>query len=90
MLAKRDPEQKFGDAGWIAYVGEREAALQLIRKSVEENYGGALVAETDPVYANLRGSPEFSQLMNQARQFGRNSWSIGKRWGGSAAFQSRP
>ncbi len=35
ILARRDPEQKFGDAGWIAYVGEREAALQLIRAAVE-------------------------------------------------------
>ncbi len=68
MLARRDPEQKFGDAGWIAYVGEREAALQLVRKAVEQNFCGVLAAETDPLYANLRSSPEFTQLMNQARQ----------------------
>jgi TolB-like protein/tRNA A-37 threonylcarbamoyl transferase component Bud32 len=68
ILARHDPEQKFGDAGWIAYVGEREAALQLIRIAVEDNYCGALGAETDPLYVSLRGSPEFAQLMNQARQ----------------------
>ena len=67
-LARRDPEQKFGDAGWIAFVGERDGAMQLLRKAVEQNFCGALAAETVPVYASLRGSPEFAQLMNQARQ----------------------
>ena len=68
MLARRDSEQKFGNAGWIAYAGEREGALQLVRRAVEESYCGALDAEKDPLYANLRGSPGFPQLMNQARQ----------------------
>jgi TolB-like protein/predicted Ser/Thr protein kinase len=68
MLAKRDSEQKFRTAAWIAGVGEREGALQLVRKAVEQNYCGALAAETDPLYASLRDSPEFTQLMNQARQ----------------------
>jgi hypothetical protein len=68
MLAKRDPEQKWGAAGWRAYVGEREAALQLLSKAVEQNYCGALDAEKDPLYANLRSSPEFAQVMNRARQ----------------------
>jgi TolB-like protein/tRNA A-37 threonylcarbamoyl transferase component Bud32 len=68
MLARRDSEQKFWAAAWIAYVGEREGALQLVRKAVAESYCGALDAEKDPLYANLRGSPEFTQLMNQARQ----------------------
>ena len=67
-LARRDPEQKFGNAGWIAFVGERDGAMQLLRKAVEQNFCGALAAETGPVYASLRGSPEFTQLMNQARR----------------------
>ena len=67
-MARRDPEQKFTDAGWVAYVGQREGAMQLLRKAVEQNYCGALAAETMPLFANLRGSPEFTQLMNQARQ----------------------
>jgi TolB-like protein len=67
-LAQRDSEQKFWSAGWIGYVGAREAALQLVRRAVEQNYCGALDAEKDPLYANLRSSPEFTQIMNQARQ----------------------
>jgi TolB-like protein/tRNA A-37 threonylcarbamoyl transferase component Bud32/Tfp pilus assembly protein PilF len=67
-LARRDPEQKFGDAGWIAYIGESNGALELLRKAVEQNFCGALSAETDSLYANLRGNPEFAQIMNQARQ----------------------
>jgi len=67
-LLVHDSEQKFGAAGWVGVVGEREGALALIRKALEQNYCGALAAETNPLYANLRGSPEFTQLMNQARQ----------------------
>jgi TolB-like protein/Tfp pilus assembly protein PilF/predicted Ser/Thr protein kinase len=67
-LLLHDSEQKFGEAAWIGIVGDRDGALALIRKAVEQNYCGALSAETDPRYASLRGSPEFTQLMNQARQ----------------------
>jgi TolB-like protein len=66
-LARRDSEQKFTEAGLIAYVGEREVALELLRKAVEQNYCGALAAETDPLYEGLRG-PALAQIKNQARQ----------------------
>jgi hypothetical protein len=46
----------------------REAALQLVRRAVEQNYCAALDAEKGPLYANLRSSPDFPQLMNQARR----------------------
>ncbi len=68
MLSKRDSEQKTWWAGWIAYVGAHDAALQLLAKSVEQNYCGALSAETDPLYAGLRGSPEFREIMSRAHQ----------------------
>jgi TolB-like protein/tRNA A-37 threonylcarbamoyl transferase component Bud32 len=68
MLAKRDSEQKTWWAGWMAYVGARDAALKLMAKSVEQNYCGAVAAETDPLYAGLRGSPEFREIMSRAHQ----------------------
>jgi TolB-like protein len=67
LLATRDSEQKYDYAAWTGFVGEREGALQLLRKAVQENYCGAVAAEKDPLYANLRSSPEFPQIMNQAR-----------------------
>jgi tetratricopeptide (TPR) repeat protein len=67
-LLVHDSEQKFGAAGWVGLVGEREGAFALLRKAVEQNYCGALAAETNPLYANLRSRPEFTQIMDQARQ----------------------
>jgi tetratricopeptide (TPR) repeat protein len=67
-LLEKDPERKYGAAGALAFCGQREAALSLLRDAIEHNYCVSLAAENDVLYKNLRSSPEFPQLMNQARQ----------------------
>ncbi len=67
MLARRDSEQKFWSASEMAYMGQQDAALKLLRRAVEQNYC-AVAAGKDPAFAKLRGNPEFTQITNYAKQ----------------------
>jgi hypothetical protein len=67
-LPEKDPERKYGTAGVLAFCGQRDAALTLLRLAVERNYCVTLAAENDSLFRSLRGNPEFAQLINQAHQ----------------------
>ncbi|MEO8349754.1 MAG: protein kinase, partial [Acidobacteriota bacterium] len=62
ILEGRDSEPKYSVASRIAFCGEREAALRLFRKAVEENYCGFPAADTDPLFDSTRKTPEFAEI----------------------------
>jgi serine/threonine protein kinase len=67
-LQEKDPERKYWTGSILAFCGQREGALTLLRQAVHDNYCVSLAAQDDPAFQNLRSTPEFAQLMNQARQ----------------------
>ncbi len=45
----------------MAFCGYREAALQLLRRAVEENFL-ATAMDRDPLFAGIRDDPEFVRI----------------------------
>jgi TolB-like protein/tRNA A-37 threonylcarbamoyl transferase component Bud32 len=62
ILKIRDSEPKYSLSGMIAFCGDRESALQILRKGVEENFCGYPAMDKDPLLASVRGTPEFAEI----------------------------
>jgi TolB-like protein len=67
-LAGVDVEPRYSVGALLAYCGQKDAALRLLRKAVEQNYCAYTPLQTDPLLTNLRGTPEFSELLSSAKQ----------------------
>jgi TolB-like protein/predicted Ser/Thr protein kinase len=58
----RDSEPKYTLAGMVALCGDRDGALQILRKGVEQNFCGYPAMEKDPLFASIRSTPEFAEI----------------------------
>jgi DNA-binding winged helix-turn-helix (wHTH) protein/TolB-like protein len=63
-----DPEATYKIAQAYAVLGEKASALRVFRHSIENGFFPYPYFLTDPLLDNIRNEPEFSQLMNTARQ----------------------
>jgi len=61
-MANRDSEPKYLEAALEAFAGQRDAALRLLRRAVEENYCSYPAMDNDPAFANIRNTPEFAAI----------------------------
>ncbi len=61
-MANRDPEPKYLGAALEAFTGQRDAALRLLRRAVEQNYCGYPAMDNDPLFASIRNTPEFAAI----------------------------
>jgi hypothetical protein len=52
----------------LAYCGQKEAALRLLKSAIEQNYCAYTALKTDPLLTKLRGTPEMSGLLSEAEQ----------------------
>ena len=66
ILAKRDAEPKYYNAGRFAFCGHSEAALRLLKKSVEENFLAYPAMDHDPLLVSIRDRPEFAAIRAEA------------------------
>jgi hypothetical protein len=62
VLQVRDSEPKYGAATSLADCGQRELALRLLEKAVEQNFCGYPAMDKDPLFASIRGTPEFAAI----------------------------
>jgi len=62
LMAERDPEMKYYQGSLLAWCGQRDAALGLLRSAVDQNYCATAALDSDPLLAKLRGAPEFGEL----------------------------
>jgi TolB-like protein len=67
-LAGDDPEPRYWVGAVLSYCRQKDAALRLLRSAVEHNYCAYTGLQTDPLLVNLRGTPEFSELLSAAKQ----------------------
>ncbi|HEV8253369.1 MAG TPA: protein kinase [Vicinamibacteria bacterium] len=61
-----DPENLYWIAGLFAYCGDREAALRVLRRTVQGGYCAYPAMDSDPLLAPVRGSPEFTAIREAA------------------------
>jgi serine/threonine protein kinase len=66
LLAGRDSEPKYYEAGRMAFCGGKDGALRLLKNAVENNFLPYPGMDSDPLLAGLRGSPEFRAIREQA------------------------
>jgi len=58
----RDSEPRFHVASRVAFCGDRESALHLLRKAVEGNYCSYPAMDRDPLFDSIRKTPEFAEI----------------------------
>jgi hypothetical protein len=61
-----DPEMNYFSAAHLAYCGQTEAALQLLREAIRGGYCSYPALSSDPPFAALRDRPEFAGLRSSA------------------------
>jgi hypothetical protein len=68
MANRPDPENRFLFASDLAFCGDKEAALRLLRSAIEGHYCAYTALQTDPLLVSIRSAPEFGQLLAAAKQ----------------------
>ncbi len=57
-----DPEVDYFFAGHLAYCGQRDAALRMLKLAIQRNYCSYPAIDQDPFFAKIRTSPQFSDV----------------------------
>jgi eukaryotic-like serine/threonine-protein kinase len=68
LLADVDAEPRYLVGTTLAYCGQKDAALRLMKSAIKQNYCAYTALQTDPLLVKLRGTPEFSGLLSEAKQ----------------------
>jgi eukaryotic-like serine/threonine-protein kinase len=63
-----DPEPLYFQGAVLAFCGQKEHAVRLLTGAIVGNYCAYTALQTDPLLATLRASPEFTQLLSDAKQ----------------------
>ena len=57
-----DPEMNYLFAGHLAYCGQDEAALKMLKIAIERNYCSWPAVDKDPLFEGIRGNAQFKRL----------------------------
>ena len=68
LLGLRDPELKYHHATVLAYCGQKELAMQLLRSSIAQNYCATDALDKDPLLEKLRTDPDFQAMRDAAKR----------------------
>ena len=68
ILANPDAENRYTAAPMFAYTGQNEIALRLLKSGVEGHYCAYTAMQNDPMLASVRGTPEFSEILAEAKK----------------------
>ena len=61
-----DPELNYISATHLAYCGQRDAAIEMLRRAIKGNYCSYPAIESDPFFTTLRAIPEFGDVRTVA------------------------
>jgi hypothetical protein len=62
-----DPERRYIIGTFLAYCGQKDAALRVLTSAVTGNYCAYISLQRDHLLAKLRETPEFAQLLSAAK-----------------------
>ena len=68
LLKEPDPETRYYQGAMFAYCGKTDAAAQLIKSAISQNYCAVSALQFDPLLAKLRRTPSFAELQAASRQ----------------------
>ncbi|MGA8618489.1 MAG: protein kinase [Candidatus Sulfotelmatobacter sp.] len=68
IMADPDPEPHYIIAGRFLYCGRKELALEMIKSAVDAHFCAYSGLQNDLVWAKLRGTPEFAELVSAAKK----------------------
>ena len=63
-----DPEARYLNAGSFAFCGQKDIAVRLIKGAIAGHYCPYNDLQTNAMLSNLRGAPEFAELLSAAKQ----------------------
>jgi hypothetical protein len=67
-LADPDPEPRYIVATDLLFCGQKDGAVQLLKSAIAGHYCAFAGLQNDSVWAKLRGTPAFTQLLSAAKQ----------------------
>jgi len=67
-VADRDPEPRYVVAADFLYCGQKDTAVQMLKSAIAGHYCAYTGLQNDSVWAKLRGTPEFGELVAAAKQ----------------------
>jgi TolB-like protein len=68
LMAEHDPEMKYYQASILAFCGQKNLAITLLRTAIEQNYCASSALQADPLWAKVRDTLEFAELQSAANQ----------------------
>jgi len=68
VLNFHDPEARYLNAGSFAFCGQKEIAVRLMKGAIAGRYCAYDDLQNNSMLANLRGTPEFAELLSAAKQ----------------------
>jgi tetratricopeptide (TPR) repeat protein len=57
-----DPEMNYFSAAHLAYCGQTDAALRMLKQAIQANYCSYPAMESDPLFAGIREKPAFAEI----------------------------
>jgi TolB-like protein len=63
-----DPENRYLFAAEMAFCGEKATSLRLLKTAIDGRFCAYQAMQKDPLFASLRNTPEFTQLLSSAKQ----------------------
>ena len=62
-----DPEENYFSAAHLSYCGQTAAAGEMLKRAIQGNYCSYPAMETDPLFANLRATAEYGEILASGR-----------------------
>ena len=67
VASNPDPENRYLNAADMAFCGEKEIALRLLKSAIEGHYCSYEALQNDPLLASIRNTAEYSLLLSSGK-----------------------